>query len=71
MIDATTIYIIATFHPTIGQHAHQSLRNTTTPELGLIPHVIRVNAGLHIAKVHKLAKPTQQGLPGHQGARKG
>ena len=59
------------FHPTIGQRAHQSLSNTTTPKLGMIPQGIRVNAGLHIAKVHKSAKPTQQGLPSHQGARTG
>ena len=54
----TTSYIAATFHPTIGQHAHQSLSNTATPKLGMIPQGIRVKAGLHIAKVHKLAKPT-------------
>ena len=32
-----TSYVIATFHPTIGQRAHQSLSNTATPELGMIP----------------------------------
>ena len=32
-----TSYIAATFYPTIGQCAHQSLSNTTTPELGIIP----------------------------------
>ena len=32
-----TSYLAATFHPTIGQLAHQSLSNTTTPELGMIP----------------------------------
>ena len=32
-----TSYVIATFHPTIGQHANQSLSNTATPELGMIP----------------------------------
>ena len=31
-----TIYVAATFHPTIGQCAHQSLSNTATPELGMI-----------------------------------
>ena len=31
-----TSYIAATFHPTIGQRAHQSLSNTATPELGMI-----------------------------------
>ena len=53
-----TSYVVATFHPTIGQRAHQSLSNTATPELGMIPQGIRVKVGLHIAKVHKLAKPT-------------
>ena len=55
----TTSYVAATFHPTIGQRAHQSLRNTATPELGMIPQGIRVKVGLHIAKVYKSAKPTQ------------
>ena len=32
-----TSYVAATFHPTIGQRAHQSLSNTATPELGMIP----------------------------------
>ena len=32
-----TSYVAATFHPTIGQHAHQSLSNAATPELGMIP----------------------------------
>ena len=31
-----TSYVAATFHPTIGQCAHQSLSNTATPELGMI-----------------------------------
>ena len=52
-----TSYVAATFHPTIGQRAHQSLSNTATPELGMIPQGIRVKVGLHIAKVHKSAKP--------------
>ena len=47
-----TNYVAATFHPTIGQRAHQSLNNATTPELGMIPPRIRVNAGLHIAEGH-------------------
>ena len=47
-----TSYVAATFHPTIGQHAHQSLSNTATPELGMIPPRIRVNAGLHISEGH-------------------
>ena len=48
---SATSYIAATFHPTIGQRAHQSLSNTATPELGMIPQGIRVKEGLHIAKV--------------------
>ena len=51
MENPATSYVAATFHPTIGQRAHQSLSNTATPELGMIPPGIRVNAGLHIAKV--------------------
>ena len=31
-----TSYVVATFHLTIGQCAHQSLSNTATPELGMI-----------------------------------
>ena len=52
MKNPTTSYIAATFHPTIGQLAHQSLSNAATPELGMIPPRIRVNAGLHIARGH-------------------
>ena len=48
----TTSHVAATFHPTIGQRDHQSLSNTATRELGMIPPGIRVNAGLHIAKEH-------------------
>ena len=55
----TTSYVAATFHPTIGQRAHQYLSNTNTPELGMIPQGIRVETGLHIAKLHKSSKPTQ------------
>ena len=50
-----TSYVAATFHPTIGQCAHQYLSNAANPELGMIPLRIRVNAGLHIARGHKLA----------------
>ena len=32
-----TSYVAATFHPTIGQLAHQSLSNAATPELSMIP----------------------------------
>ena len=33
----TTSYVTTTFHSTIGQCAHQSLSNTATPELDMIP----------------------------------
>ena len=33
----TTSYVATTFQPNIGQRAHQSLSNTATPELGMIP----------------------------------
>ena len=59
MIHPATSYVAAMFHPTIGQHAHQSLSNTATPKMGMIPQGIRVNAGLHIAKLLKTTKPAQ------------
>ena len=37
-----TSYVAAMFHPTTGQCAHQSLSNTATPKLGMIPQGIRV-----------------------------
>ena len=67
----TTSYVTAMFHPTIGQCAHQSLSNTATPEMGMIPQGVRVKAGLHVAKVHKTAMSTRMSLSGRQGARKG
>ena len=45
-----TSYVTATFHPTIGQRAHQSLSNAATPELGMIPPEYGSIAGLYIAK---------------------
>ena len=48
----STSYVVAMFHPTIGQRAHQSLSNAATPELGMIPPRIRVNVGLHITEGH-------------------
>ena len=46
-----TSYVDATFHPTIGQCAHQSLSTIATPELGMIPARNKGTlAGLHIAK---------------------
>ena len=41
-----TSYVAATFHPTIGQLAHQSLIHAATPELGMIPQGLRVNCRL-------------------------
>ena len=37
----TTSYVAATFHPTIGRWAHQSLSIIATPELGMIPQGTR------------------------------
>ena len=37
----TTSYVAATFHPTIGPRAPQSLSNTATPEWRMIPQGIR------------------------------
>ena len=46
-----TSYVAGTFHPTIGQWAHQSLSTTATPELGMIPTRNKGTlAGSHIAK---------------------
>ena len=46
-----TSYVAAMFHPTIGQCAHQSLSNTTTPKLGMIPTRNKgTTVGSHIAK---------------------
>ena len=46
-----TNYVTITFHPNIGQCAHKSLSNTTTPELGMITTRNKGTlAGSHIAK---------------------
>ena len=46
-----TSYVTAMFHLTIGQCAHQSLSNTATPELGMIPTRNKGTlVGSHIAK---------------------
>ena len=45
-----TSYVAATFHPNIGQRAHQSLSNTATPKLGMVSPRNKEQAGLHIAK---------------------
>ena len=47
----TTNYVVAMFHPTIGQCAHQSLNNSGTPKLGVIPTRNKGTLeGSHIAK---------------------
>ena len=49
-----TSYVVATFHPTIGQCAHQYLNNTATPKLGMVPTRNKGTlAGSHIAKVYQ------------------
>ena len=57
---SATSYVAATFHPTIGQRAHQSLNNAATPELGMILQGIRELAGLHIARIHKTHSQANQ-----------
>ena len=62
-----TSYVVATIHPTIGESAHQSLNNTATPKLGMIPTRNKGTlAGSHIAKdTQNSPKPTQLGLSGY------
>jgi len=56
-----TNYVAATFHPTIGQCAHQSLNGTTTPELGMVPTRNKGTlAYSHIAKDTTKTQPSQQ-----------
>ena len=57
---SATSYVAATFHPTIGQRATQSLSNAATPEMGMILQGIRELAGLHIAKDTQKTQPSQQ-----------
>ena len=45
-----TSYVAATFYPTIGQCAHQSLSITATLEFGMIPQGTREITGSHIAQ---------------------
>ena len=48
---SATSYVVAMFHPTIGQCAHHSLSTTATPELGMIPTRNKGTlADSHIAK---------------------
>ena len=54
-----TSYVATTFHPTIGQCAHQSLSNTATPEMGIVPQGIRGNQQAHTyPRIHK-TQPSQ------------
>ena len=46
----TTSYVAATFHPTIGQCAHQSLSITATLELGMISTRNQETTGLHTTR---------------------
>ena len=56
----TTSYVAAKFHPTIGQCAHQSLSNTATHELGMIPTRNKgTTVGTHIATIHIKIQPIQ------------
>ena len=59
-----TNYVAAMFHTTIGQCAHQSLSNTMTPNLGMIPQGVMVTlAGSHIAKdTPKLSQANTDGF---------
>ena len=53
-------YVVATFHPTIGQRAHQYLSTISTPDLGMIPTRNKGTlADSHIAK--DLSKFSQGG----------
>ena len=65
----TTSYVVATFHPTIGQCAHQSLSNTATLELGMIPTRNKGTlVGSHIAKgISKFSQSKQSWV--YQAAR--
>ena len=46
-----TNYVAATFHPTIGQCAHQYLSNASTPNMGMIPTWNKgTTSSSHIAK---------------------
>jgi len=56
-----TSYVATTFHPTIGQCAHQSLNDTATPELGMVPTRNKGTlADSHIAKDTTKYQPSQQ-----------
>ena len=66
MKDPATSYVAATFHPTVGQHAHQSISNAATPELVMIPQGLRVNCRFPHNQVDTISNHTQQGLTGPQ-----
>ena len=56
----TTSYAAATFHPTIGQCAPQSLSNTATPELGMIPQGKRKLSRLTHSQGYPKIQPNQR-----------
>ena len=52
-------YVVAIFHPTIGQCAHQSFSSTATLELGMIPTRNKRTTCLHTQQDHtSTVKPT-------------
>ena len=67
-----TSYVAATFHPTIGQCAHQSLSNSATLELGMISTRNKENTSrlTGTKDTQNSAKPTQLGLSGYIGVGK-
>ena len=55
-----TNYVATTFHPTIGQWAHQSLSGTATPEMGMIPtRNMETLEDSHITKDTTKTQPSQ------------
>ena len=61
-------YVATTFHPTIVQCAHQSLSNTTTPELGMIStrNIEHQQAHIQPRIQQKSSKTTRLGLLGYK-----
>ena len=55
----TASNVAATFHPTIGQCAHQSLSNTTTLELGVIPPRNKELSSLTHSQEYNQTQPSQ------------
>ena len=61
-----TSYFATTFHPTIGQCAHQYLNSTATLEMGMIPTRNKEHQQAHTQTILQpnSAKQTQLGLSG-------